>query len=146
LNYTDIMPFLIFFCLLFIGGGIGLWYVRKTTGRSMRDMLAVLGAGVTFILLMGASSVFFRPWLKSPDRHTRRVAEDIVVGPSRSSQSRFLGSSTGLPNNDHTAGRRHAMKCSRRLLAFLRVSAVRISSAFFLFPIAPFAFFSHNAE
>jgi hypothetical protein len=78
-NYTDIMPLLIVLSFLLIAGTVGLWYVRKTTGRPMRDMLAVLGAGLTLILLMLPAIVFFRAWLDSPDRHTRRLAEDIFV-------------------------------------------------------------------
>jgi protein-S-isoprenylcysteine O-methyltransferase Ste14 len=57
----------------------GLWYVKKTTGRPRRDMLAVLGAGIVLILFLIPAVVLFHHQLKSPDRHARRLAENIFM-------------------------------------------------------------------
>jgi len=43
-----------------VSGLVGLWYVRKTTGRPLREMLSLLGGAVVFILLMLPSIVIFR--------------------------------------------------------------------------------------
>src|SRR5258708_26498194 len=78
-NGVDVRAVAIFAGFLLVVCVPGLWYVKKTTGRSWRDMLAVLGAGVTLILLLGVGNVFFHDRLNSPDSHARRLAENIFV-------------------------------------------------------------------
>jgi hypothetical protein len=63
---------------LFGAGTAGLWYVRKTTGRSVREMLALLAAAVVLISLMMVSFVAFHGWLDSPDGNTRRIANRLL--------------------------------------------------------------------
>lgn len=78
-NNVDIPALLIFLGFLLIVGVPGLWYVKKTTGRSIRDMLALLGGAVILILLMMPAVVFFYQPANSQGRRTDRLAEDIVV-------------------------------------------------------------------
>lgn len=48
-------------------GWVGLWYVRKTTGRSIRDMLALLAAGFVLVAFMFPLVIYADEWLSSPD-------------------------------------------------------------------------------
>jgi nitrate reductase gamma subunit len=79
INAVDLRAVAIFAGFLLVVLVPGLWYVNKTTGRSMRDMLAVLGAGVVFILLMMPAIILFHDRLNSPNRRARRLADDVFV-------------------------------------------------------------------
>ena len=56
----------VFFVISNIGAA-GLWYVRKTTGRSIREMLALLAAAFVLIVFMFPLIVCADEWLNSPD-------------------------------------------------------------------------------
>src|ERR1700704_4042831 len=74
LKYQVNLPALfIMVAFLLVSGTAGLWFVRKTTGRSVREMLALLAGAIALILLMVPSIFIFDGWLNSPDwsvRHT----------------------------------------------------------------------------
>jgi nitrate reductase gamma subunit len=78
-NAVDIRAVAIFAGFLLLVDVPGLWYVKKTTGRPWRDMLAVLGAGIALILLMVPPIILFSDRLNSPNRRARRLAENIFV-------------------------------------------------------------------
>jgi Na+(H+)/acetate symporter ActP len=74
LKYQVNLPALfITLSVLFVCTPVGLWYVRKTTGRSIREMLTLLAAAIVFILLMAPSIFIFDGWLNSPDRSIRHT-------------------------------------------------------------------------
>ena len=50
---------------------LGLWYVAKTTGRPLRDMLGVLAAAITLVLLLMPLVKFLSPGWDSPDSTKR---------------------------------------------------------------------------
>jgi hypothetical protein len=67
-NYTEITPLLIFLGFLLVVGSVGLWYVKKTTGRPMRDLLVVLVAGFVLVILFTPIIVLEsrEPWRRHP--------------------------------------------------------------------------------
>jgi Na+(H+)/acetate symporter ActP len=64
---------------LFVSGIIGLWFVRKTTGRSIREMLALLAGAIVFIFLMTPSIFIFDGWLNSPDKGIRHTTIQLLT-------------------------------------------------------------------
>ncbi|MGH9637803.1 MAG: hypothetical protein ACRD72_23440, partial [Candidatus Angelobacter sp.] len=48
-------------------GAAGWWYVRKTTGRPIREMLALLAAAFVLIAFMFPLVLYADEWLNSPD-------------------------------------------------------------------------------
>jgi len=69
----------IMLAFLFVSGIVGLWYVRKTTGRSIREMLALLAGAIVFILLMAPSILIFDGWLNSPDKSIRHTTIQLLT-------------------------------------------------------------------
>jgi hypothetical protein len=56
-------------------GAAGLWYLLKTTGHSIRDVLALLAAAFVLIAFMLPLVVFADEWLSSPDLAIRGLAK-----------------------------------------------------------------------
>jgi UDP-N-acetylmuramyl pentapeptide phosphotransferase/UDP-N-acetylglucosamine-1-phosphate transferase len=75
---VNVPGLLVFLGFLVVVGVYGLWDVRKTSGRSLRD-LAVLAAAITLIVLMVAPMLFFREQMESPDIGTRKLTQYILV-------------------------------------------------------------------
>jgi amino acid permease len=75
----DLIPLAIVLGVLVVVLVPGLCYVRKTTGRSLHDMLAVLGGAITLILLMMLPLIFFRDQIDSPNRSIRSLTEKILI-------------------------------------------------------------------
>jgi len=48
---VDLTALSIVLSFFLVVGGVGVWYVRKTTGRPLKDMLAVLGGGIALAAL-----------------------------------------------------------------------------------------------
>jgi Na+(H+)/acetate symporter ActP len=69
----------IMLAFLLVTGAVGLWFVRKTTGRSIREMLALLAGSVVFIILMVPSIFIFDGWLNSPDKSVRHITIQILT-------------------------------------------------------------------
>ena len=78
MRIADLIPLAIVLGLLVLVLIPGLWYVKKTTGRTVRDMLALLGGAITFLLLMAPPLMFFRNQIDSPDRSTRKLTQFIL--------------------------------------------------------------------
>jgi hypothetical protein len=74
----DLMALAIFLGCLLVVIAAGLWYVRKTTGRPMRDMLAVFTAGIILVALM-LSFVALEPKSWSGRRHASPAEYLIFV-------------------------------------------------------------------
>jgi NADH:ubiquinone oxidoreductase subunit 6 (subunit J) len=69
----------IMLAFLFVSGTVGLWFVRKTTGRSIREMLALLAGAIVFILLMAPSILIFDGWLNASDKTTRHIMTQLLT-------------------------------------------------------------------
>lgn len=79
LKYSIDIPAAIAMLAFFVVvGTVGLWYVRKTTGRSYRDMFGVLAGALIFIVLMVPSFYFFHERIFSPDKHLARRTTDLL--------------------------------------------------------------------
>ena len=78
INAVDLRAVAIFAGFLLVVFVPGLWYVKKTTGRPWRDMLASLSAGFVLVLLFVPVAFLFQDPLHSPDRHTRGLAYNIL--------------------------------------------------------------------
>jgi Na+(H+)/acetate symporter ActP len=77
-NEVYLPGMLIVLAFFLASGTVGLWYVRKTTGRPLREMLSLLVGAVVFILLMLPSFFIFHGWLESPDGGTRHTAARLL--------------------------------------------------------------------
>jgi hypothetical protein len=77
-NQINLTALLIILGGLLIFGTAGLWYVRKTTGRPIREMLALLGGALALISLMGISFALLHGWMESPDLNARRNADFLM--------------------------------------------------------------------
>jgi hypothetical protein len=73
-EWRAILAFLFFMVVVL---GLGLWGVHKTSGRSYRDMVLLLLAGVVLIGLMVPAIVYFREPLDSPDPRTRQLTKFV---------------------------------------------------------------------
>ena len=60
-------------------GAAGLWYVRKTTGRPIREMLALLAAAFVLIAFMFPLIVCADEWLSSPDLAIHDLAKMLFT-------------------------------------------------------------------
>ena len=60
-------------------GAAGLWYVRKTTGRSIREMLALLAAAFVLIGFMFPLVLCADEWFNSPDRAIHDLAKIVLT-------------------------------------------------------------------
>jgi ABC-type bacteriocin/lantibiotic exporter with double-glycine peptidase domain len=60
-------------------GSLGLWAVHRSTGRRIREMLALLAAAFLTICLMIPLVIFFDEWLKSPDLAVHQLAHTLLV-------------------------------------------------------------------
>jgi hypothetical protein len=69
----------IMLAFLLVAGTVGLWCVRKTTGRSIREMLALLAGAIVFILLMAPSILIFDGWLNASDKTTRHIMTQLLT-------------------------------------------------------------------
>ncbi len=56
-------------------GAAGLWYVRKTTGRPIREMLALVAAAFVLFACMFPLVLCADEWLNSPDRAIHDLAK-----------------------------------------------------------------------
>jgi hypothetical protein len=60
-------------------GAAGLWYVRKITGRPIREMLALLAAAFVLIAFMFPLVVCADEWLSSPDLAIHDLAKIVLM-------------------------------------------------------------------
>lgn len=60
-------------------GWVGLWYVRKTTGRPIREMLALLAAGLVLVAFMVPLVIYADEWLNSPDLAIHDLAKMVLT-------------------------------------------------------------------
>ena len=60
-------------------GWVGLWFVRKTTGRTIREMLALLAAGFVLIAFMAPLVIYTDDWLNSPDRAIHDLVKMLLT-------------------------------------------------------------------
>jgi hypothetical protein len=74
LKNPDVLAVVIFLGCILAVLVLGCWYISRKTGRPMRDMLSVLAAGITLVILSFPIVVFFdkHGW-DSPDRTTRSL-------------------------------------------------------------------------
>jgi uncharacterized metal-binding protein len=77
-NQINLTALLAILSGLLIFGTAGLWYIRKTTGRPIREMLALLAGAVVLIGLMGVSFAVLHGWMESPDLNARRNADFLM--------------------------------------------------------------------
>jgi hypothetical protein len=77
-NQINLTALLIILSGLLVFGAAGLWFVRKTTGRPIREMLALLGGALVLISMMGISFAFLHGWMESPDSNARRNADFLM--------------------------------------------------------------------
>ncbi len=68
----------IVFGIVVLFGALGLWGVHRSTGRPIREMLALLAAAFVAIGFMGPLVLFFDEWLKSDDLAIREVAKTVL--------------------------------------------------------------------
>ena len=66
---------LVIFSVIFSIGAAGLWYVHKTTGRRIRDLLALLAAGFVLTAFMFPLVIYADEWLNSSDRAIHDLAK-----------------------------------------------------------------------
>jgi hypothetical protein len=67
------------FGIVAVVGALGLWLVHRSTGRRIREMLALLGAAFLTICLMIPLMLFFDEWLKSPDLAIHQAAHTLLL-------------------------------------------------------------------
>jgi Na+(H+)/acetate symporter ActP len=77
-NQINLAALLIILSSILVFGAAGLWFVRKTTGRPIREMLALLVGALVLISLMGISFAFLHGWMESPDSNARRNADFLM--------------------------------------------------------------------
>jgi hypothetical protein len=59
-------------------GALGLWGVHRTSGRPIREMVALLGAAFVIIAFMVPLVICFDEWLRSPDLAIREFAKTVL--------------------------------------------------------------------
>jgi amino acid permease len=70
--------FIVFGAVMFLGA-LGLWLVRRSTGRPMREMLALLAAAFVIIAFMFPLVLFFDEWSRSPDLAIREFVKTLIT-------------------------------------------------------------------
>ena len=60
-------------------GAAGLWYVRKTTGRPIREMLALFAAAFVLVALMFPLVIYADEWLNSSDLAIHDLAKIVLT-------------------------------------------------------------------
>jgi hypothetical protein len=60
-------------------GALGLWLVRRSTGRPIREMLALLAAAFVIIAFMFPLVLFFDEWSRSPDLAIREFVKMVIT-------------------------------------------------------------------
>jgi lysylphosphatidylglycerol synthetase-like protein (DUF2156 family) len=67
------------FSAIFNVGAAGFWYVHKTTGRPIREMLALFAAAFVLVALMFPLVVYADEWLNSSDLAIHDLAKLVLT-------------------------------------------------------------------
>jgi len=70
---------LVILSVIFSIGAAGLWYVHKTTGRRIRDLLALLAAGFVLTAFMFPLVIYADEWLNSSDLAIHDLAKMVLT-------------------------------------------------------------------
>jgi hypothetical protein len=70
---------LVIFSVIFSVGAVGLWHVRKATGRPIREMLALFAAAFVLIALMFPLVIYADEWLNSSDLAIHDLAKLVLT-------------------------------------------------------------------